>query len=237
MVFSTALAASLMLGFAACGQVNHRTDKRMAMDETNFFAADFQMKRQNSMIRTRWVTSDLASVSVTLRNEGPERTLELSWEVSTADFGQGQILLANPPSVPQPAAYDCILEISRYGQKTMVLAWDTQSEPDSLRQMRVLLEKIGHSRYSEAAALLRRGSAWAGAGKFAEAIQTFRAGIEVLGTMYRDPSGKMIDDTGMKLVLAESSEREGKLQQAAAVYERVLESRTTVYARRFPPKE
>jgi TolA-binding protein len=80
-------------------------------------------------------------------------------------------------------------------------------------------------------AFLEQGKAEEAGGNYTAAVQSFRAGIDSIGDLYSH--AKLLDDTGVKLVLAESNESKGNLKGAAAVYERVLESRLHAYAVKF----
>lgn len=95
-----------------------------------------------------------------------------------------------------------------------------------------MIERKSHADYSEAAAHLERGRGQVGERQFAAAVDSFKSGIQVLGKSYLDPSSTL-DDTGMKLVLAEAKEKEGKLDVASAILERVLETRLSLYASRY----
>lgn len=54
-----------------------------------------------------------------------------------------------------------------------------------------------------------------------------RKGLIVLGSSYFSPD--TIDETGMKLVLADSEERNGNLEGAAKIRRRILENRQILY--------
>jgi hypothetical protein len=59
-------------------------------------------------------------------------------------------------------------------------------------------------------------------------VDIFRAGLHSLADRYSDP--RRVDDTGMKLVLAEQNRKGGKRDIAATLYERVLNDRLNIYA-------
>ena len=64
-----------------------------------------------------------------------------------------------------------------------------------------------------------------------KAIEAFQSGIKTLGDLYKHPD--LIDDTGMKLMLAESNSENGNTAEAIVLFERVLESRLTVYEEHY----
>lgn len=59
----------------------------------------------------------------------------------------------------------------------------------------------------------------------------YRVGLDRLGERYLYPG--LIDDTGMKLLLAEDNANQGNLPAAAHLYDRILEARLEVYAEHF----
>jgi tetratricopeptide (TPR) repeat protein len=72
------------------------------------------------------------------------------------------------------------------------------------------------------------GSTLLSQGRYAEAITAFQKGISLIGSSYARP--EVIDDTNMKLLLAEDSLRKGNAKVAATLFSRVLESRLSLLA-------
>lgn len=104
-------------------------------------------------------------------------------------------------------------------------------ESGAQRDLRERLHRAGHAEGSVALTALHVGQALAAAGRRDDAIAMYRFGIAELGTRYA--SDDLLDDTGTKLILAEHRLAAGDADPAAALLERVLESRTTVYVKRF----
>ncbi|QYK04374.1 hypothetical protein [Shewanella zhangzhouensis] len=67
-------------------------------------------------------------------------------------------------------------------------------------------------------------------GDYETALSQSNQGLLLVGDAYSDP--KAVDDTGMKLVLAEAAERKGELRHAAHLKFRALESRLVMLKRR-----
>jgi hypothetical protein len=74
---------------------------------------------------------------------------------------------------------------------------------------------------------LSSGSKLQSAGRYKEAIAEFQHGIERLGDAYTSP--EMIDDTKLKLLLAEDRLRADDDKAAAALFSRVLETRIKLF--------
>jgi len=122
-----------------------------------------------------------------------------------------------------------IAELSPSGSRELV-SWDQAQENADLSSARKTLESNGHSRYLVALTYLRFGSGSAERQDQKTAGMAYKEGIAVLGDAYRDHN--ILDDTGMKLVLARSTEAKEGLVRAAPIYQRVLESRISTYASR-----
>lgn len=73
---------------------------------------------------------------------------------------------------------------------------------------------------------LARGTKALETGAFSAAIQECKAGIKALGNRYGGP--ETIDDTGQKLVVAQMNENDNRLDVAAAIYCKVLNTRLSV---------
>lgn len=59
------------------------------------------------------------------------------------------------------------------------------------------------------------------------AVQSFDSGVDALGATYYDED--LIDDSGMKLVLAKTEEAQGRFESAANLKKSVLESRLSAW--------
>jgi hypothetical protein len=75
----------------------------------------------------------------------------------------------------------------------------------------------------EVADLLRDGKNAIDQKKFDEAIVKCRAGLDKLGSAYA--RAEVIDDTGLKMVVADIQRREGKVENASQMYCRILAER------------
>lgn len=62
--------------------------------------------------------------------------------------------------------------------------------------------------------------------EWAQANTLLKEGLDTLGDLY--VSSDIVDDTGMKLVLASAKENEGSLQVAATIRRRVLATRLSL---------
>jgi hypothetical protein len=122
---------------------------------------------------------------------------------------------------------DFDLQTTSDGKSTRV-TWSSDAETEELRQLRQLLEEVGHLAFVEAKAYEARGHTLVHAGAVTAGIDAFRMGLNSLADRYFDP--ERVDDTGMKLVLAEQNRKGGKLDIAATLYERVLNDRLGIYA-------
>jgi hypothetical protein len=78
---------------------------------------------------------------------------------------------------------------------------------------------------------LNSGKAWQEGERFEAAIRDFRNGLEVIGEEYASP--EVIDDTSMKFMLSQTQIRDRQYEQAAAVLERVLETRLNLFAKKY----
>lgn len=85
-----------------------------------------------------------------------------------------------------------------------------------------------HERLAGARAWLALGERLLDADNADDALAAGRAGLEELGPDYA--SRRTVDDTGLKLALAEDRLAEGDTESAAALTLRMLEDRTELYA-------
>jgi len=110
---------------------------------------------------------------------------------------------------------------------------DTNTVSAMLKQnilQNLLPQPAAHLVYTKAFAYWQRGRTIQPSNK-ANAIAVFRLGIETLGIFYQNQN--TIDDTEMKLVFAQAKESKGDLNVAAALFEKVLHSRLSIYAHKF----
>jgi hypothetical protein len=81
---------------------------------------------------------------------------------------------------------------------------------------------------NDARAEFKAGNAALEAKKFADAIAAFDRAIAAIGAGYIKNGANVVDDTGMKLVLAQSEQKRGTLATAANLKSRVVESRLSL---------
>jgi hypothetical protein len=184
-------------------------------------AASLEEVRPHARVVIHWRGPGNAESRVHIKGQPPERDETHAWRV--------------PPDEAKAlwAALDRLrLESAAPGD--VALHWREESPtPESAgqRNLREALHRAGHAEASVASTALHAGQALAGAGRLDDAIAMYRFGIAELGDRYTSP--ELIDDTESKLILAQHVLAAGKTAQAAALLERVLESRTAVYAKRF----
>ena len=120
------------------------------------------------------------------------------------------------------------LTIRQHDSGTIAATWNAVDEPPHLREARENIELFAHIRFFIAKAMLIYGDQLQAAMDYAAAIRTYRIGTDELANLYSSP--ELLDDTGMKLVLAKSRREKGDLETAATLYGRVLESRVAMYS-------
>lgn len=123
------------------------------------------------------------------------------------------------------------IKITFVGRPPIVRAWNSDGEYEPLRELRRDIELWTHVPYVVTQAFFQRGQADESAGSYIAATRSYRAGLAEMGELYSDAN--LLDDTGTKLVLAESNESKNNQEAAAAVYGRVLESRLRAYERKY----
>jgi hypothetical protein len=90
-----------------------------------------------------------------------------------------------------------------------------------------------HARLSAARDWLAVGARALADGDGPRAVRAARCGLEELGDDYAPPGVK--DDTGLKLLAADELVGEGRLDDAAALMLRMLETRAELHAHRHGP--
>jgi hypothetical protein len=79
----------------------------------------------------------------------------------------------------------------------------------------------------EISLLLKDGESEILQNRFDEAITKCKAGLDALGNSY--VRADVIDDTGMKLIVADISRRDGKFKNAASIYCGILADRYELF--------
>jgi len=178
--------------------------------------------RLGSYIRIRW--SKHGAVSAEVKNAAGAA---VSW---TGDLPEERIMaLEKILSRVRPFSNgtEFHLKIDRPGKGITLTAWDVETEPPSLRELRHDLELMAHVPYLVAKSALIQGNDERATMAFAAAALSYRHGIEELANLYS--SSYLLDDTGVSLALARLSDEKGDVKTASAVYGRVLESRIHAY--------
>ena len=174
-----------------------------------------------------WTAPDAVSVSVELPPRPDRSRSRCVWKGAPEGGTQLQDELSRLRSRTSGQGQDYGLSLSQGGQPRANLAWSTQDEPVDLAHLRGELERLAHLPFEVARAYYERGTHHKDTGALALALDDLRDGIHALGDVYRSPSA--LDDTGMKLALAEQEEKQGRLDITANLYARVLESRLAQY--------
>ena len=125
-----------------------------------------------------------------------------------------------------PAAYR-LLELQPAGTRELA-SWTPAEEDPDLQSARESLETQGHAAYVIALAYLRQGDSEAS--DHAAAAKSYKDGVAILGKSYFDT--KVLDDTGIKLVMARSMETKNGIATTAGIYRGILESRLSILAHR-----
>lgn len=201
----------------------------MTQNEQSFLAAWAQLRRPASVAVIEW--SKPRAVSISLRLAPAGQSLQREWHGVPREYEGAQGALAAAQHLQTRDAGECIVEIRPQGKAAVRLAWSPATETAPLAAVRQALESVSHVDYTEALAWLERGRALAAAGTLPDAIEAYHSGINALGSRYSTP--EIVDDTEMKLELAEDARSEGNLARAATLLERVLADRTSLYQRQF----
>lgn len=109
--------------------------------------------------------------------------------------------------------------------------WDGSNEEERLRSVRERLEQLGNVQYALATAHMQEAEKGRDSAHVGAALEHYRAALTELGNSYYQ-SG-VADDTALKVLAAESIEKQGRLESAVSVYQRVLNSRMDAYAQKF----
>jgi hypothetical protein len=141
-----------------------------------------------------------------------------------------QSLLGQVAEPPAAARGSYVLDLKPGEAGARRLVWSPHEESAQLAQLRSDLDQTGHLSYHVAAHALARGRNEAERGEDEHACPTYLAGLDALGDRYFSPG--LLDDTGMKLILARDNVREHRFKAAALMLERILEARLQVYVER-----
>ena len=177
--------------------------------------------RSHAQVVIHWRGPDAVTARVHVKAQPAERDETHAWRVEPED---AKALWESLDRVRQ--------ETGAAGDVSM--RWHEEAsapETPAQRDLRERLHRAGHAEGAVALTALHVGQALAAAGRRDDAVAMYRFGIAELGARYA--SVDLLDDTGTKLILAEHRLAAGDADQAAALLERVLESRTTVYVKRF----
>jgi hypothetical protein len=109
-----------------------------------------------------------------------------------------------------------------------IASWQIADETPAQTAVRNALDNDVHLHYGIALAYLKAGHDAELAGDRTLAGNAYKEGVEVLGNEYRDKS--VLDDTGMKLVLADGVESDEGIEAAGPVYRGILQNRLALYA-------
>ncbi len=198
---------------------------------SGFIAAKLTARRGEWSEVIEWSDPGTVKTTLELSGVGDTRTLSRVWSGEPKGPEALQARLLDVLRAPVAGAGDHVLILSAGGGPSATSTWPIEGEPEPLAKIRAEMERIGHAGFARATLLFERGSQALSNDEHGAAIKDFRAGIAALGSSYRSPS--VIDDTGMKLVLAEGEEANGRLKVAANVLSRVLESRLALYAKLY----
>ena len=220
MVFLRGLAASVLVF-----SIHFHSEVGMAAEA--FITVSYQGRRSTSTVEIRWQQPDTVTITVKLPRVDQDESREERWEGAPLEDNRAQAAVARCRPLTLGERPDFDLQATSDGKSTRV-TWSSDAETEELRQLRQSLEEVGHLAFVEAKAYAARGHTLVHAGAVAAGIDAFRTGLNSLADRYSDP--RRVDDTGMKLVLAEQNRKGRKLDVAATLYERVLNDRLHIYA-------
>jgi hypothetical protein len=187
-------------------------------------AVEFSELRFGSYVQARWAGIDAVRVKIDMK----AADVHLSW-TGTPVANYRTALEKSFDSVrPLSNGTEFRLTIRQHDSGTIAATWNAVDEPPHLREARENIELFAHIRFFIAKAMLIYGDQLQAAMDYAAAIRTYRIGTDELANLYSSP--ELLDDTGMKLVLAKSRREKGDLETAATLYGRVLESRVAMYS-------
>lgn len=230
-VVSLAGVAAVFAFGGVSSEASRRTQAERTVAAVEIVSAELRESRPDFSLRFLWQKPGSAKVAVRL-NAGSAEAVEHHWSGLEENWKEISTALA---ALHQPIAGSCSdfsLQAVTTKGSTLEWSWCAASESRALKEVREMIEEKTHAAFAEAVAHLRSGHDLVAGKQFTAAADSFKKGIQILGNHYLD-RGKTVDDTGMKLVLAESKENEGKLDTASAILERVLETRLKLYAAKY----
>ena len=187
---------------------------------------EFSHHHESGDVKISLTRSKTLNVSVTFPGDAAGKVFQQAWTCSAADAAKIQTALMSLNSSRNGQAKEYTLRVMREQQPASDFSWSAQEDVGALANARNVLERVAHLPYVKAAAYQQRAQALP-TGK--EAVEAWREGINALGKSYQ--SADIIDDTGMKLMLAEAKVKSGEFPMAAGMFQRILESRLHNYKR------
>jgi hypothetical protein len=226
------LAANILLLYiAGPGNISSQESRATAMASNQIAALHIRFSQPGPYGPDMILWTEPAHISVRVAiDPDPAATRVVSWPTDPAAVRDIVRLVEEARQLPASGGGEYVLEVGGTGTPVR-LSWSVAKEGGILRSLRAALDDLAHLAYTEALAVLTHARNLAQRGQFREAVAAYRVGVERLGDHYLHEG--LIDDTGMKQLLAESNAAEGNWQAAANVYDRVLEARLQVYAQRF----
>jgi hypothetical protein len=200
------------------------------MDTSKPITVQFSAKRGAGIVTIKWERPEQMGSSFQIV-EPPDVAVEHTWRLSPETVTEIQQALASlrGSSTGQEHVYRVI--IIQNGTKTSDLSWNPDAETADLAKFREALERASHAAFVESSARHERGVKLINNAEHARAVDELREGLRVLGNLYHDP--KTIDDSGMKLILAEQNVKQGKNDTASVLMSRMLESRLQQYSHKY----
>jgi|GEM_PF-3430568 ABC-type transporter Mla MlaB component len=195
--------------------------------KSGFVTATLSAEAEGWTTVIEWTHPDTVKTTLELQRDGETSRFERMWKETPEGLTELQSSLASLRTGGSGWSGAISLVLGGEHDSPAIHLWSAGSEPANLMAARVGLERVGHLDFARAALLLERGRASRAAGHDAASIRDLAMGLQALGDSYSHPS--VIDDTGMMMVLAQYEQEQGNLPAAAILYERVLESRVTVY--------
>lgn len=201
----------------------------MGSPANEFMVTRFTSTEKDSRVVIDWTRPEILTVRIQLEAD-PQGTLWRRDWTPDARFSQDAHKSLSDPALPLPREPgENSLALIREG-KLLEASWATKTESEVLAALRRTILAVARVTYLEALAHLHRGHAKHSDGNELEAIVEFRRGIALFGSSYRAPH--MLDDSEVRVGLADFEERHGRWEKAAHFLETALECRTMQYAQR-----
>lgn len=197
-----------------------------------FIGAEMTITRPGAVLLGVWTDRSAYSAAATLEGE-PAAQARYAWSSAPAGAAAMQDTLARVSRLrveSEAPVYRLRLVESRH--EARILAWDDAHETPDLAAARAFFEGAGHLAFALAAAYRTRAAVVLEQGHTEEGVNALRAGIDTLGDRYWNP--EVLDDTGMKLVLATHSLKQGNLELAQNLLQGVLGARLALYQAAIP---